>query len=180
MKRFLFAFMAILLVGMVLVGAPAWAVMWRASDARSTASADSERAYKLVRVEDAATGADRTVSDGAVLVWSVVSDDGVTVTTVTDASGDNAVAGVAAESIATGDFGLMQVFGPHPRVLVQIGNANGDCEAGDLIFAHATDGRGGCDGTAVSTDGLQIVGIAYDAQATTGAQEVQAFLKGNV
>ena len=106
-------------------------------------------AYGLTGVENSArivdpfltTGA---VSEGDVLVFDVLTADGVVTVHSADVSADNSalIAGVATEDAASGEVVLAVTYGP---AIVNIDDAT--VAAGDLMTFHAT-ADGAADGTA--------------------------------
>lgn len=149
--------------------------------------ADPEKIF-IVAKQSYATAA---ASNGQAYMWDYATDaDGVGVTL--PASGTAraghygvAFAGIAAETIAAGDFGLFQVYGYHSAVRVR-SNTGGNpaIVAGtgltlkSAIFAleSAPPNDGGATST-VTVSNYQWVGFALAAQASYTTKAIACFLK---
>lgn len=107
---------------LTLIALPALAVVGRFGGSLNTS--DPEKVFINIKNGEASTA----MSDGDLVSADVSADDGVTMK-LTTTSGQE-VTCVVAESIATGKFGLCQVYGFHSAVKV-----NG------TTFAIATGGR---------------------------------------
>ena len=151
-------------------------------ESRGSAS-DPVRVYTLVR--NPRTGVNAiAISAGDVLLWDCNSDDGVTINIVTEAGqSSDAVAGVAVGVIPTADgartavvavgareWGYIQTYGLHTTVNFDV--QAGAAAVGQTLVA-SPDIPGVCQVTE-TTDGIhnQVMGFAYDAEASTADAEV--------
>ena len=85
-----------------------------------------------------------TITNGMAVQWDFTTDvDGVGVTQPTARSTNTglAIAGICVESIVSGTYGLVQVYGYHPSVIMKAGT--GTSLAGALGCALAINAAGG-------------------------------------
>ena len=159
------------------------------------ATSDPVRVYQLVRYPE--TGANRTtLSAGEVVIWDVISDDGVTVnspaavgiTTSTDAvagvvvsslgipTADN-VTGTAVTDMGKRNWGYIQTYGLCSSVMIEP-LTGGNVAAGQGLRASATRGYASASRISVSlTDAPGSLGFSYDAVATSPSSGNEAFIR---
>ena len=146
-------------------------------------AADPVRVYQLVRF-GLYGNSTQPVSNGDVLIWDLVSDDGVTVGRVgaSTAVSVDAVAGVAVGVIATADnqsssaandlgrrnWGFIQVYGLHTAVQVDASSIT----LGNALEASATASKAGVANCTVGSTCAGAFGFAYDTSSATGTAEV--------
>jgi len=75
-----------------------------------------------------------SLTSGQPVMWDLTDKDGVSVSISTGAKTAALFAGVAAETIAVGAYGLMQVFGYHPSVVVTCSTTGKNIVAGDALY----------------------------------------------
>jgi hypothetical protein len=75
-----------------------------------------------------------SLTNGQSVIWDSGDADGVNVTRIGDSKSTQAFAGVIAETIAAGEYGLMQVYGYHSAVIVD-SNTTVDIAALSPLFA---------------------------------------------
>jgi len=132
-----------------------------------------------------------SLTNGQAVIWDYATDaDGVGVTKPTDGTGraghyGNAFAGIASETIASGDYGLLQTYGYHSAVRVRTHTgANPAIAAGtaltcvDAIFALASYPAAAAATSTVTLHNADWVGHALAAQASFTTKAVACFLKG--
>ncbi len=151
-------------------------------------AADPIRVYELVRYGESGANAS-SISAGDVVVWSLVSDDGVTIglNSVVGAFGavlsNDAVAGVAVGTIPTAEtagntavadlgrrnWGYIQTYGYNSAVKVD----GSTILAGSGLRASADPRRAGIGSAATGSVGGGPLGFAFDAtSASSDAAEV--------
>lgn len=132
-----------------------------------------------------------SLTNGQATVWDYATDaDGVGVTKPTDGTGraghyGTAFAGIAAETIAAGDYGLLQVYGYHSAVRVRShtgGNpaiaAGTGLSCKDAVFALASAPPNASATSTVTVHNYEWVGFALAAQASWTTKAVAVFIKG--
>jgi len=77
------------------------------------------------------------LSNGQAVCWDLGDADGVTVSQSGGANRAHAFAGIVTETIAAGDYGLIQIYGYHSAVRVDA-NTAADVYAGSPLFANVT------------------------------------------
>lgn len=150
-------------------------------------ASDPIRIYQIVRFP-AWGNSKLSASAGDVVLWDLVSDDGVTINYshhlgVTASS--DAVAGVVIGTIQTADsagtvttdvgkrnWGYIQVYGINERVKVDKSNI----AAGEGLRASQHSGRASATDGEATTHGGASLGFAYDASASTEAS-IEVFIK---
>jgi hypothetical protein len=133
-----------------------------------------------------------SLTNGQAVIWDYATDaNGVGVTKPTDGTGrashyGTAFAGIAAETIAAGDYGLLQVYGYHSAVRVRTHTGGNPAIAAgtaltclDAIFALASfpPNDGGATST-VTLSNAHWVGFALAAQASFTTKAIACFIKG--
>lgn len=131
-----------------------------------------------------------SLTNGQAVIWDWTTDcDGVGVTLATateNVSAGQDVAGVAAETIAAGDYGLVQVYGYHSAVRVRTMTATGHVYHQSLAaVAKGTPLVGGitaafCLEGVTPAETAQILhpcGFALAAQASYTTKAIAVFLK---
>lgn len=132
-----------------------------------------------------------SLTNGQAVVWDYAADaDGVGVTKPTDGTGraghyGTAFAGIAAETIAAGDYGLLQVYGYHSAVRVRT-NTGGNpaiaagtgltCKSAVFALESAPPNDGGATST-VTVSNYHWVGFALAAQASFTTKAIACFIK---
>lgn len=94
---------------------------------------DPEKVFIVVK-NGYATAA---LTNGQPVMWDLTDKDGVSVSISTGAKTPALFAGVAAETIAIGDYGLIQVFGYHPAVVVTCSTTGKNIVAGDALYLRS-------------------------------------------
>lgn len=137
------------------------------------------------------TYATASLTNGQATIWDYATDqDGVGVTKPTDGTGrashyGTAFAGIAADTIAAGDYGLIQVYGYHSAVRVRTHTGGNPAIAAgtaltcvDAIFALASfpPNDGGATST-VTISNAHWVGFALAAQASYTTKAIAVFIK---
>lgn len=124
-----------------------------------------------------------SLSNGQAAIWDFATDaDGVGVTrpSARATNGGIAVAGIAAETIAAGDYGLFQVYGYHSAVRVRSATGGSPAIAAGRPLALNAAGSVFCL-ESVSTASTSILinqcGFALASQASWTTKTVAAFLK---
>jgi len=124
-----------------------------------------------------------SLTNGQAVIWDFATDaDGVGVTrpSARATNGGIAVAGVAAETIAAGDYGLLQVYGYHSAVRVRSATGGTPAIAAGRPLALNAAGSVFClesASTASTTILINQCGFAMGAQASWTTKTVVAFLK---
>lgn len=131
-----------------------------------------------------------SLTNGQVVIWDWTTDvDGVGVTKATateNVSAGQDVAGIASETIASGDYGLLQVYGYHSAVRVRTFTETGHVyHESRGVIAKGTPLVGGI--TAVfclegispiaTAQNLQPCGFAFAANAAFTTAAIAVFLK---
>lgn len=131
-----------------------------------------------------------TLTNGQAVIWDYASDaDGVGVTKPVDQTGragsvGTAFAGIVAESIASGDYGLLQVYGYHSSVFVRTNT--GDTPAiiagtaltqKSAIFALESSEPAPVATSTLTVVNFQWVGFALAAQASFSTKAIAVFIK---
>ena len=139
---------------------------------------DPEEAFMFVKNGEASA----SINNGEPVVWDTTSADGVTVKRATASSTQVTFAGVAAETIAAGEYGRVQTYGYKSDVYVINSSTTADAAAGTELAVTA-DGSGtpalapaGGGVTSVTQEG----GFALEtiAMNTTTATQQKVFIKG--
>lgn len=131
-----------------------------------------------------------SLSNGQPVIWDWTTDcDGVGVTLATateNVSAGQDVAGIAAETIAAGDYGLLQVYGYHSAVRVRTMTATGHVyHESRAAVAKGTPLVGGITAAFVlegvtpaeTAQVLHPCGFALAAQASFTTKAIAVFLK---
>ena len=132
-----------------------------------------------------------SLTNGQAVIWDYTTDaDGVGVTKPTDGTAraghlGTAFAGIAAETIAAGDYGLLQVYGYHSatRVRTKTG-AQPAIVAGtaltcvDAIFALASADPAAETTSTTTSLAWEWVGFSLAAQASFTTKAIAVFIKG--
>lgn len=119
-----------------------------------------------------------SLSNGQVVQWDYATDaDGVGVTVPAAASGV-AVAGVVTQTIAHGDYGLVQVYGYHSSVRVRTATGGSPAVAAGspLVMQAAVFAFEGMS-TASNVVLKSAAGFALAAQASFTTKAIAAFIK---
>ncbi len=132
-----------------------------------------------------------SLTNGQAVIWDYTTDvDGVGVTKPTDGNLQAghygvAFAGIAAETIASGDYGLLQVYGFHSavRVRTQTGTSPAVAKGTALSCKDAIFALASADPNAITTSTLTVhnfewVGFALAAQAEFTTAAIAVFIKG--
>ena len=137
------------------------------------------------------TYATASLTNGQAVIFDYATDaDGVGVTKPTDGTGrashyGTACAGIAAETIVSNDYGLVQVYGYHSSVRVRTHTGGNPAIAAgtaltciDAIFALASwpPNDGGATST-ITVSNAHWVGFALAAQASFTTKAVAVFIK---
>jgi hypothetical protein len=123
------------------------------------------------------------LANGQAVQWDFTTDaDGVGVTRPTDraTNGGIAVAGVAAEAIAAGAYGLLQVYGYHSAVRCRSATGGSPAIAAGRPLAINAAGSVFClESVSTASDSILIhqCGFALAAQALWTTSAIAAFLK---
>ena len=123
------------------------------------------------------------LSNGQAVIWDFGTDvDGVGVTmpTARATNAGVAIAGVAAQAIVAGDYGLVQVYGYHSAVRVR--NMTGGAPAiaaGSPLCLNAAGSVFCLENFDTGSTNIQVApcGFAFEAQASWTTKAVAAFLK---
>ncbi len=75
-----------------------------------------------------------SLTSGQPVMWDLADKNGVTVSISTGAKTPALFAGVAAETIASAAYGLIQVFGYHPSVVVTCSTTGKNIVVGDALY----------------------------------------------
>jgi hypothetical protein len=124
-----------------------------------------------------------SLSNGQAVIWDFATDaDGVGVTrpSARATNGGIAVAGIAAETIAANDYGLLQVYGYHSAVRVRSATGGTPAIAAGRPLALNAAGSVFClesASTASTTILINQCGFALAAQASWTTKTIAAFLK---
>lgn len=132
-----------------------------------------------------------SLTNGQAVIWDWTTDvDGVGVTVATateNVSAGQDVAGIAAETIAAGDYGLLQVYGYHSAVRVRTMTTTGHVYNESLAaVAKGTPLVGGITANVFCLEGItpaetaQVLhpcGFALAAQASFTTKAIAVFLK---
>lgn len=124
-----------------------------------------------------------SLSDGQSVIWDFATDaDGVGVTrpSARATNAGVAAAGVAAETIAAGDYGLLQVYGYHSAVRVR--NMTGGAPAiaaGSPLCLNAAGSLFCLENFDTGSTNIQVhpCGFALAAQASWTTKTIAAFIK---
>jgi hypothetical protein len=123
------------------------------------------------------------LSNGQAVVWDFNTDAdgvGVTMATARATNAGVAIAGVAAEAIAAGDYGLLQVYGYHSAVRVRsITGGSPAIAAGSPLALNAAGSVFCLESWDTGSTNLQVhsCGFALAAQASWTTKTIAAFLK---
>lgn len=141
--------------------------------------ADPEKIF-VVAFQSYSTAA---LSNGQAVIWDFATDAngvGVTRPSARATNGGIAVAGVAAETIAAGDYGLIQVYGYHSAVRVRSATSGSPAIAAGRPLALNAAGSVFCLESISTASNVALVhqcGFALGAQASWTTKTVAAFLK---
>lgn len=132
-----------------------------------------------------------SMTNGQAVMWDYVTDaDGVGVTLAAAGTGraghyGTAFAGIAAETIASGEYGLFQVYGYHSAVRVR-SNTGGNpaiaagtgltCRTAVFCLESAPPNDAGATST-VTVSNYHWVGFALAAQASWTTKAIACFIK---
>lgn len=132
-----------------------------------------------------------SLTNGQAAIWDYATDaDGVGVTQPTDGTGraghyGTAFAGIAAETIASGDYGLLQVYGYHSATRVRTHTGGNPAIAAgtgltcvDAIFALASYPAAAAATSTITLHNADWVGFALAAQASFTTKAIACFIKG--
>ncbi len=132
-----------------------------------------------------------SLTNGQAVIWDYATDsDGVGVTQPTDGTGraghyGTAFAGIAAETIASGDYGLLQVYGYHSATRVRNHTGTNPAIAAgtgltcvDAIFALASYPAAAAATSTITLHNAHWVGFALAAQASYTTKAIAVFIKG--
>ena len=154
---------------------------------------DPHKIFRMVRyVQPSATWAsETTVALGAIVVWDVTNDDGVTITTTTT-SGDSAVAGIivaqaltqdtqnntAVQDVGKDNWTWLQTYGYN--AVVDFAASVGKVDYAGSAFSTSTTAKEAAQCGVAANDGRRVrcAGIVYDT-ASAGDDNVEVFLIGN-
>ena len=131
-----------------------------------------------------------SLTNGQAVMWDYATDaDGVGVTKPTDGTGraghyGTAFAGIAAETIAAGDYGLLQVYGYHSAVRVRtqtgtnpaIAAGTGLASVLDVFCLQSYPAAAAATST-LTLHNAQWCGFALAAQASFTTKAVAVFIK---
>ena len=131
-----------------------------------------------------------SLTNGQAVIWDYATDaDGVGVTKPTDGTGraghyGNAFAGIAAETIAAGAYGLLQVYGYHSAVRVRtqtgtnpaIAAGTGLTQVLDVFCLQSYPAAAAATST-LTLHNAQWCGFALAAQASFTTKAVAVFIK---
>jgi len=144
---------------------------------------DPEKVFIVVK-NSYSTG---SLSNGQAVRWDYTTDkDGVGVTkpTANAVSHGVSIAGIAAETIAHGSYGLIQVYGYHSAVRVRTISTTGNGDNGYAAIAvgtplvQAVTAVFALEGKDISaTNNLHACGFALAAQASFTTKAIAAFIK---
>ena len=131
-----------------------------------------------------------SLTNGQAVIWDYTTDgDGVGVTQPTDANARAghygvAFAGIAAETIASGDYGLLQVYGYHSavRVRTQTGTNPAIAKGTGLacksaVFCLESANAQGATTSTITVHNFEWVGFALAAQAEFTTAAIAVFIK---
>ena len=110
---------------------------------------DPEKVFIVVK-NGYATAA---LTSGQPVMWDLADKDGVSVSISTGAKTPALFAGVAAETIAIAGYGLIQVYGYHPAVVIT-SSATADIVVGDALYLR--------------TAALNLINYGFSSATTTG------------
>ena len=131
-----------------------------------------------------------SLSNGQAVVWDFTTDaDGVGVTKPTDGTGraghyGTALAGIAAETIVHGEYGLLQVYGYHSAVRVRSWTAGAPAIAAgtaltsvSAVFALESYPAAAAATSTLTLHNAHWVGFALAAQASWTTKAIACFIK---
>jgi hypothetical protein len=131
-----------------------------------------------------------SLTNGQAVIWDFTTDaDGVGVTCPTDGTGraghyGTAFAGIAAETIAHGSYGLLQVYGYHSAVRVRSWTGGNPAIAAGTalscvaaVFALSSYPAAAAATSTITLHNAQWVGFALAAQASWTTKAIAAFIK---
>lgn len=132
-----------------------------------------------------------SLTNGQAVIWDFASDaDGIGVTKPIDAttragSYGAAFAGIATTTIATGAYGLLQVYGYHSAVMVKTHTGGNPAVAAgtglacvDAVFALTSYPAAAATTSTITLHNADWVGFALAVQASSTAKAIAAFIKG--
>lgn len=132
-----------------------------------------------------------SLTNGQAVIWDFATDaDGVGVTKPIDGTtrGGNygsAFAGIAAQTIAAGSYGLLQVYGYHSAVRVRTHTGDEPAIAAgtgltcvDAVFALASYPAAAATTSTITLHNADWVGFALAAQASFTTKAIACFIKG--
>lgn len=131
-----------------------------------------------------------SLTNGQAVIWDYATDaDGVGVTLGTDGTTraghyGTAFAGIAAETIAAGDYGLLQVYGYHSAVRVRSATGGNPAIAAgtgltqvSAVFCLQSYPAAAAATSTITLHNAQWVGFALAAQASWTTKSIAVFLK---
>lgn len=131
-----------------------------------------------------------SLTNGQAVIWDYAADaDGVGVTKPTDGTGraghyGSAVAGIAAETIAAGSYGLLQVYGYHPAVRVRNWTGTNPAIAAgtalacvSAVFCLESYPAAAAATSTITLHNAQYCGFALAAQASWTTKAIACFVK---
>lgn len=123
-----------------------------------------------------------SLSNGQAVIWDFATDaDGVGVTLPSARATNHgiAVAGVAAETITAGSYGLIQVYGYHSAVRVRTMTGGSPAIAAGSPLALSSAGTFCLENWDTGSTNIQVAscGFALAAQASWTTKAIAAFLK---
>jgi len=124
-----------------------------------------------------------SLSNGQAVIWDFATDaDGVGVTrpTARATNGGVAIAGIASETIAAGEYGLVQVYGYHSAVRARTATGGSPAiAAGRPLVLNAAGSVFCLESVATGSTVIQVhpCGFALAAQASWTTKTIAAFIK---
>ena len=119
--------------------------------------------------------------NGYMVQWDFTVDiDGVGVTQPTGMATNlgNACAGVAVETIASGDYGLVQVYGYHAAVRARVCTSNDGIALGSGLRPSLAGGVWNCEGHDPNgTVHYKCIGFSFEAYTLRTSTTIKAFIK---
>ena len=136
-----------------------------------------EKIFMVVRNSWTSTA----LANGYVVQWDFTEDiDGVGVTQPTGIATNlgNACAGVVAEAIGIGEYGLIQVYGYHAAVLARVCSSNDAIELGSGLRMSEAGGGWDCEGQDPNgTLNHHCLGFSFEAYTFRTSKNIKAFIK---
>lgn len=148
--------------------------------------ADPEKIFIIVKNSYSTA----SLTNGQAAIWDFTTDaDGVGVTCPTDGTGraghyGTAFAGIAAETIAAGAYGMLQVYGYHSAVRIRTHTGGNPAIAAgtaltcvDAVFALASYPAAAAATSTITLHNAKWIGFALAAQASWTTKAIAAFIK---